>query len=177
MPTFVPEASWLYRLRRVGGLGVHVFANSEAPGLQHCSSSIFSRQHPSDSSSLPWLCQTSLESMETSGELRGHRAESQLTSRNGRIMWIRLNPWSVFWPVLAVLCGRYPPFLTAKNDLEDLKTFLHWQQTSELHTRPHVPTSDVTSDHRDPQSRLEVYSTHAVASWDCASWLGNVGDG
>ena len=26
------------------------------------------------------------------------------------------TPWSVFWPVFAVLCGRYPPFLTAKND-------------------------------------------------------------
>ncbi len=33
---------------------------------------------------------------------------------------------------------RYPPFLTAKSDLDDLKTFLHWQQTSELHSRPHV---------------------------------------
>ncbi|CAK9112711.1 unnamed protein product, partial [Durusdinium trenchii] len=31
---------------------------------------------------------------------------------------------------------KYPPFLS--NDREDFAAFLHWQQTSELHTRPHV---------------------------------------
>ncbi|CAL1167539.1 unnamed protein product [Cladocopium goreaui] len=72
VPTFVPEASWLYRLRRAAPFGF----------------------------------------------LQPSMALPDLTGIHGNF--------------------RYPPFLTAKNDLEDLKTFLHWQQTSELHTRPHV---------------------------------------
>eukprot|EP00434_Breviolum_minutum_P015549 symbB.v1.2.013692.t1/scaffold971.1/size148033/20 len=66
-----------------------------------------------------------------------------------KVSWLyrlrRAAPFGFLQPAMALpdLAGvhgtfRYPPFLTAKSDLDDLKTFLHWQQTSELHSRPHV---------------------------------------
>ena len=37
--------------------------------------------------------------------------------------------------------SRYAPFLSGNGGREDLFAFLYWQQTSELHSRPHVPGS------------------------------------
>ena len=39
--------------------------------------------------------------------------------------------------------ARYPPFLGFNETLE---TFLYWQQTSDLHTRPHVQHFDSIPD-------------------------------